>query len=77
MSLHEIVLLGTEPETERVRGWALWLVSPADLRGSRHGEWPAQREARSRASARTRAATEWRFPRLRTDLHARFERALT
>jgi hypothetical protein len=77
MSLLEIVLPGTEPEMECARGLALRLVSPVDHRGYPNGEWPAEREVRLRAPTRTRAATDWPFPRLRADLHARFERALT
>jgi Uma2 family endonuclease len=61
MSLHEIVLPETRPETEWVRGRALQKVSPTYRHGSLQGEWWAELKAWARAGLRGRVAVEWRF----------------
>ncbi|HTD34869.1 MAG TPA: hypothetical protein VK665_14465 [Candidatus Elarobacter sp.] len=63
MSIHEIVLPETKPETEWVRGRALQKVSPTYDHGTLQGLlWSAVWNW-ARAGAHGRVATEWRGPR--------------
>jgi len=61
MSLHEIVLPETEPETEWVRGRALQKVSPRYRHGRAQTRFAIALTAWADAGARGRVATEWRF----------------
>jgi Uma2 family endonuclease len=61
MSLHEIVLPETEPETEWVRGRALQKVSPTYPHGRLQGLIFTYVDAWLEATRRGRAGTEWRF----------------
>jgi Uma2 family endonuclease len=61
MSLHEIVLPETKPETEWVRGRALRKVSPGYRHGLAQGLLFNALKAWADAGSHGRVATEWRF----------------
>lgn len=61
MSLHEIVLPETNPETEWVRGRALQKVSPKFRHGSLQGLLFMALRLWAEGGAHGRVATEWRF----------------
>jgi len=61
MSLHEIVLPETKPETEWVRGRALQKVSPTYPHSRLQGLIFTYVDAWLEATRRGRAGTEWRF----------------
>jgi len=61
MSLHEIVLPETKPETEWVRGRALQKVSPKFRHGSLQGQLYMALWTWADEGGHGRVATEWRF----------------
>jgi Uma2 family endonuclease len=61
MSIHEIVLPETKPETEWVRGRALQKVSPTYDHGKLQSLLTTELTAWADRGARGRVATEWRF----------------
>ncbi|MEA2721063.1 MAG: hypothetical protein QOJ39_2927 [Candidatus Eremiobacteraeota bacterium] len=61
MSIHEIVLPETKPETEWVRGRALQKVSPKFRHGSLQGQLYMAFWNWAEAGGHGRVATEWRF----------------
>src|ERR1700676_4844309 len=61
MSLHEIVLTATTPETEWVRGRALQKVSPTYDHGKLQSLLVAALTEWAERGAHGRVATEWRF----------------
>ncbi len=61
MSIHEIVLPETKPETEWVRGRALQKVSPTYDHATLQGQLYMALWTWASAGARGRVGTEWRF----------------